>query len=446
MNMSIFSKLKNRLFPAKLVVSPTQQHSTKIRVLVVEFLDASEDDSGRILVEKLQDKKDLEVYYLNEYFDKSFLNLDGKDLFDWYDKGLSILQNAKADVLIWGCREGNKIRLNFQSNNFYECNHNVFTSIMDSLYIPKSFHFSNLETESFLLDLIHGICVSSSSLSHSQKQELLLPIIDNIKLKHHNTVNDQDIYSQNMLGLIYLSYYFDSQDKEIINHIKKTFEQNLSHLDLTQHYILAGCTYYHLGQLLDCAANHLPNNSSTYYKGGIEYYLQAQKYLNKFNFPYPFGAICYRLSNLYFNYWKLKSDTQDLREAIFYLQEAEKIYTQTVFPNFWSNIQENLGYLLSILGNQSNSIDICNLAISRYQNVQKVMSQSSDPIAWAIAQSEIGHIYYLLGKANNNTKFLDSSLKCFQDALCIFENMSSSENLKKTQRSLDKIKQLTRQL
>ena len=50
---------------------------------------------------------------------QSFLNLQGRNFYDFIDHGNKILQSTRADILVWGYEEDGKIRLNFQVKNQY---------------------------------------------------------------------------------------------------------------------------------------------------------------------------------------------------------------------------------------------------------------------------------------------------------------------------------------
>lgn len=157
----------------------------------------------------------------------------------------------------------------------------------------------------------------------------------------------------------------------------------------------------------------------------------GSKYLSKYTYPYDYGYISYKLSKLFFNYWRQKEDIQALRDAVFQLREAEKIYTYALFPEFWAEIQGQLGYLLSLLGSFTKSEDISELAIASYKNRQKVITERRDPLLWAECSENIGDIYYRIGKNKADRAALEEALEHFHDALYIFENAQLSERIKK---------------
>ena len=410
--MALFGAIK-KLFqnPASRsaeTVSPASAVMPRFRVKVIEFSDNVEGSSGEIIARQLATREGIEVSYFDEPFNKSFLNLESRTLFDLIDKGQTILDKTGADVLLWGCREGSRIRLNFQVPSQYEDEELAFVSLMDSLYIPARPEGENYPDA--VINLIYGGLLSSLNAAGAQakvyKRYLLKKIID--RLSKDNSAKTLSIeympYIMNFLGIIYLSYAFDKSDGRDFKIVKSLF---------------------------DTAIKHQDKNPAAYFKGAIEYYRLAQKYLSKYTYPYDYGYISYKLSKLFFNYWRQKEDIQALRDAVFQLREAEKIYTYALFPEFWAEIQGQLGYLLSLLGSFTKSEDISELAIASYKNRQKVITERRDPLLWAECSENIGDIYYRIGKNKADRAALEEALEHFHDALYIFENAQLSERIKK---------------
>lgn len=148
-------------------------------------------------------------------------------------------------------------------------------------------------------------------------------------------------YIMNFLGIIYLSYAFDKSDGRDFKIVKSLFDTAIKHQDLITSPIHLGCIYNHLGQLYDCATRYMDKNPAAYFKGAIEYYRLAQKYLSKYTYPYDYGYISYKLSKLFFNYWRQKEDIQALRDAVFQLREAEKSIPMRCFPNFGPKFRDS---------------------------------------------------------------------------------------------------------
>ncbi len=448
--MFAFDWFKKTFFsplPAPQVEAPTAL-SFRFKIVVIEFADNVESSGGEIIARLLQSKPYLEVSYFSEPFSKSFLTLDSRSLFDFIDKGQSLLEKLRADVLLWGYREGERIRLNFQTARQYDNADGSVISMLDSLYIPAALLQEDALFPQAVGNLIYGALISAVNVmtpeSRIQRRYLLKKIIDS--LSSDNSAKTLSIeympYIMNFLGIIYLSYSRDNSDEKDFKIVKNLFETAIKHQDLIKAPIHLGCIYYHLGQLYDFATQTMLKRPQSYFKGAIGNYRQAQKYLSKYNYPYDYGYISYKLSRLFFNYWRQKEDLQALRDVVAQLREAEKIFTYALFPDFWAEIEGLLGSNLALLGSLTKSEDICELAVASYKNQQKVITEKRDPLAWAQIQQSIGDIYYRLGKNNAEKNLLEEALEYFHDALYIFENMERREEAEKITASIAKTSRL----
>ncbi len=421
--------------------------AVKFKVVVIDFLDNIESTGGENIARMLSTKDGLQVSFFDEPFPKTFLNLDNRSLFDLIDRGQTILERTGADVLVWGYRDNDRIRLNFQTDKQYENEDCAYMSLMDSLFIPALLLERIERFPQAVSNLIYGAVISSlnpgSVPAKIQKRYLLKKIID--QLSKDNSAKSVSLeympYIMNFLGIIYLSYAYDNSEEKDFKITKRLFETAIKHQDLITSPIHLGCIYYHLGQLYDCATRYMEKRPQAYYKGAIEYYRQAQRYLSKYTYPYDYGYISYRLSHLFFNYWKQKEDLQALRDAVFQLRETEKIYTYALFPNFWAVIQGELGHMLGLLGNMTKSGDISELAVSCYRNQQKVITERRDPLTWARSQENIGEIFYRLGQNSADRSYLEEALECLHDALYIFENAGDNEEINKIMTSIARTNQ-----
>lgn len=450
--MQLLELLKNTFLQPRPVPSEelTAEAALRInfKIVVAEFADNVESIGGETITRVLRSQEGLSVIYFNEPFNKSFLNLESRTLFDLIDKGQTIIEKTRADVLVWGYREGDKIRLNFQNNLQYEKGDCAFVSLLDSLYLPAEI-FENAEKfPPSITNLIYGAVISALNTPAKeqkiQKRYLLKKTI--AKLSNDNSAKSLSIdylpYIMNFLGIIYLSFSAESETDKDFKIVQNLFETAIKHQDLIKSPIHLGCIYYHLGQLYECAAEHMQKRPSAYYKGAISYYRQAQKYLSKYNYPYDYGFISYKLAHLFYNYWRQKDDIQALRDAVFNLRETEKIFTYALFPEFWATIQGELGHILSLLGSLTNSEDISGLAISCFKNQQKVITERREPLEWAQIQERIGEIYYRLGKNTEDKGSLEEALEYFHDALYIFENMELEEDSKRLTISISRTSSL----
>ena len=193
-------------------LSETGGLGIKFKVVVVEFAENVESSAGEVLTALLRTQDYLDVQYFNEPFAKSFLNLEGRTFFDFIDKGLAILDKTNADVVVWGYREDNKIRLNFQTSSQYEKNNTSLVSLLDSLYLPVSL-FDNVATfPNSVLNLILGAIISSLNAVNKQvliqQKYILRKIIKTLSADDSakNMTLEFLPYIMNFLAIIYLTF------------------------------------------------------------------------------------------------------------------------------------------------------------------------------------------------------------------------------------------------
>ena len=428
----------------------TEEEALRINfnVVVVEFAENIESTSGEILAALLRQQPYLTVNYFNEPFNKSFLNLEGRTFFDLIDKGQTILDKTGADVLIWGYREHDKIRLNFQTAAQYERDNPSFLSLLDSLYLPASLFDRGEVFPPSILSLICGAVLAALNTADKQREiqqkYLLKKIIRD--LSRNNSAQNLELgylpYVMNFLALIYLSYCRRSNTDKELKVVNNLLETAVKHQDLIKNPLHLGCIYNRFGQLHDIAVKNLKNNPDKHFKKAIGSYQRAQKYLGKYVYPYDYGFISYKLSGLLYDYWRQKEDLQALRDSVFNLREAEKIFTYTLFPEFWADIEGELGHRLNVLSSLTNNNAIAEMAINAYKNRQKIITEKRDPFDWAGTQENIGNIYYRLGRNTDDKTMLEESLEYFHDALYIFENMELSDNARRLTTSIAKASDL----
>lgn len=415
------------------------------RITVVAFEDKCNLNCGLRFVELLKRNTMFDVQFFGEPFPKGFLNLQGRNFFDFIDRGNKILKNTKSDILIWGYEENGKIRLNFQIPDQYTIPNLLSFSLLDSLFIPLNFFIDPENFSKSLLLLIYGIIISAiNPITNDQIKYKPLLLNDIIALLAEDE-NPKDIsrefmpYIMNMLGKIYLYNALNELNNQNIKIIENLFETALKNIQFMRFPIYYGGVFNNLGQLYESVYHQNRPDNFEFLKKAIKHYQEAKKYLNK-NYPYDYGLISYRLSGLYFAYWKHTTDLQALRDAVSQLREAEKVYSFTQFPQFWCHIEGLLGYYLTSLGMTTKSNDVMQLAINSYKLQQQLYEQYMYPFEWAQIQEKIGHIFYLLGKQNDDDNFMLEARNYFNSSLNVYQELKLKSEVKQVNQRLAKIK------
>ncbi len=416
-----------------------------LKIVVVDFSEYGNFGFGKGVFRLLQKNTHFNVRFFDEPFDKSFLNLHGRNFFDLVDFGNTLLQKLNADVIIWGYQDNENIRLNFQTANAYSDWENVSCSILESLFIPAEL----LEHVSFFPEILENIItgIIASSISEQRidlkylKQKLLKEVIAKFNTEGPTDSHKlmQSPYIMNIAGLIYLQYLQKDLNQKSIDMIKELLNNALSYKNQIMQNVHIGCIYKNFGQLYETALKQDIGNYWVLFKEAISNYRTAQKYLDHYNCPYDFAMISFKLSQLYFRYWKFTNDIQALRDAVFFLREAEKTFNQISFPELWSKIEGYLGFYLSLLGLFSKSNEISKLAIKSYKNKQTVYRKELYPVMWAKIQENIANVYYNMGKnARDNTAFA-SAIDYYKSALKVYENKKMHNEISTVNTSMDKV-------
>ncbi len=423
----------------------------KFRIAVVDFYDRIDGNSGQRLTELLQNAEGLETVNLKADFDLSFLNFESRNFFDLIDHGQNLLEKSGADVLVWGYRSADRLRLNFQTPRQYEKENGSFVCLLDSMYLPAD-TLTDKEFPQPLLDLLTGTIISATGRQEKEfkvyKKYLLKKIIARIsKIDSAKSLGLEYMpYIMNQLGLIYMTAAAESKNEQDFKIINNLFETALKYQKQILEPTHLGCIYLHIGQLNDYASVYMDKRPSLYFRAAISRYRQAQKYFGKYSYPYDYGHICYKLSGLYYNYWKQTEDLQALRDSVSQLRECERIFTQGQFPAFWGHIEGSLGYLLHNLGHRTQSPDICRLAVAAYRNQQKIVTENRQPLFWARIQQKIAETHYMEGKISANREALEEALACYHDALYIFETARRAQPAAETRTGIAKTRQILSEL
>lgn len=438
--------------PANQAVQTVVPEEIKFKIVIVDFYDRSNSDGAKNLTDLLSPAQGLEVCCLSPDFDLSFLNFESRNFFDLIERGQNILKQTKADVLVWGYRQDDYIRLNFQTTEQYQDNEDSFVGLLDCMYIPAESLNTGTNLSSALLDLLTGTVIAAVNCNSNEariyKKFLLKKIIGRLsQIDSAKSLGLEHMpYIMNQLGLIYMSVAAANGNEADFKTISNLFETALKYQKQILDPTHLGCIYLHMGQLNDCASVYMKKRLPFYFRSAIYNYQMAQKYFGKYTYPYDHGHICYKLSGLYYNYWKQSEDLQALRDSVSQLRECEKIFSQAQFPDFWGHIQGNLGYLLHNLAHITKNVEICRVAVNAYKNEQKVFTENRQPLFWAKIQQKIAEIYYLEGKLSDNPEALEEALSCFHDALYIFETSKKETAVTQVNNLIAKTRQLLGEL
>ncbi len=430
----------------KAIAKPDVSH-IDFKVLVVEFVDGVEFERGKNLAVNLMNKDGLEVIYYDEPLAKPNLKFQQNNINDIRERGQLLLEEENADVVIWGMKFEDKVQLIFQSDYNQDGDENVI-SVLDRLVIPSRMFDSVEDFPKDILDIIYGAIVATPKVldgEHRQrKEELLKSAIRKIAKSKRNEAIPVDCMSSimMMLGIVYHSFVSNNDNLKELSYAKdmlysvvknKTFIKN--EIDLAQ-------LYYHIGAIYNKELLLSTDEVGDKYRKSIEFYRLSLEYYDRNIVSFEYGLILCKMANLLYKYWKVKQDSQLIRDAISYYREAEDLFGHAQYPIIWANIQGRLAELLDVLGARMKSDKISNLAIDCYRNEQSIKSESRYPNLWADIQNNIGLILFRNAKITGTVEKIQEAEECFKDALYVFEQSNNEDGVKRTNRNLARINSL----
>lgn len=434
-----FTELKN-LFSHSKEKNP---YTGLFKVAVVDFLTVNDLNCAEHFVQVLAQNPMFEPILIKENFAKSFLNFQGRNFFEFIDKGNKVLRQTNSDVVIWGYEEDGKIRLNIQTPNQYNIPNPPSFSLLDSLFLPLSYLNDIKKFSPSMALIISGIIVAGTTPVTNLQKKYQAQILQDIIRKLSKDTSPKDIsrefmpYIMNILGKLYMLSNLKNlttNDVKIISGLFETALKNKQYMRLPIYY---GIIYANLGQLYE-QAYAVEQKNPQYLRLAISYYQSAQKNMGR-NYPYDYGQISYHLALLYFEFWKYGADLQALRDAVSNLRDAEKIYVSSQFPRTWCHIEGLLGNYLTALGMRADSAEIMQMSINAYKQQQKLFVLNEYPLQWADIQEKIGNIYYLLGKAHDDDNFMLEAKNYFVSAIDIYKDLKLKDKITAAKRNLEKV-------
>ncbi|MBR3502036.1 MAG: hypothetical protein IKO06_03930 [Alphaproteobacteria bacterium] len=413
------------------------------KVAVVDFLCSNNLDYAKHFYNRFAQNPMFEMVFVKDNFAKSFLNFQGRNFFEFIEKGNKILRQTHSDIVIWGYEEYGKIRLNFQTPNQYNIPNDPTFSLLDSLFLPLNYLTDAKNLPQAVAMIIEGIIVAGTTpvtnLQKKHQAQILSDIIKNLaKDSSPKDISREFMpYIMNMLGKLYLINNLKNLNANDVKIMADLFETALKNKQYMRLPIYYGIIYANMGQLYEQAYMNESKNPQ-YLRLAISYYQSAQKSMGR-NYQYDFGSISYHLGLMHFEFWKYGADLQALRDAVFYLREAEKIYVSSQFPRTWCHIEGLLGNYLTSLGMNADSPEIMQMAINSYKQQQKLYVLNEYPLQWAELQEKIGNVFYLLGKAREDDNFMLEAKNYFNSAIGVYKEMKLKDKIVEAKRNLDKV-------
>lgn len=410
-----------------------------VRVVIMGCDENAPVELKKVLAESFKSMPFLSVIFEDDFALEDLLNPDHKNFFDFFDSGIKALKKHHADVLLRFHSNGTQIRFNFLTPDMYLKHEPPFFSSLFGFYLPASyFQAENLPDQISCL-----ISCTFIALGLKKDARLFETFKELMKILSKNKMPQgiEKRFMPHILSLLAFNYLalrantFHKKDMLLISNLITSAQKSK---DGAYDAVLEGTLLTLAGQMYALAADAKNADSYTFWERASQNTKKALKYFNKYVFPYDYGRLSLVLSKLYFSFFKFSENRQSLRDAVFYMREAENIFTFASFPFLWADIEGNLGNYLMRLSAYAHSKEIAELAVQNYKNRQKVFSKEASPSLWAETEKNIADIYYYLGKDSQNQAYFEKASDHYLDALEVYEDLKETKYIEMLENALEK--------
>jgi len=112
-----------------------------------------------------------------------------------------------------------------------------------------------------------------------------------------------------------------------------------------------------------------------------------------------------------------ESGTARLDQAVVAYREALQEYTRDRVPLNWAATQHNLGRVLTTLGGREWGSEQLEEAVASYREALKELARERVPLKWAATQHSLGNVLAMLGTRESGTARLDQAIVAYREAL-----------------------------
>lgn len=168
----------------------------------------------------------------------------------------------------------------------------------------------------------------------------------------------------------------------------------------------------------------------------IDCYATAQRVLTESAFPQNWAMTQNNLGTVYTDLSSLKDREVNLRLAIEAFNKAARVYTELTFPQDWAGMQSNLGLAFRGLAWVEEREVNLRLAIEAFEKALRVFRESVLSHKWAMAQNNLGAAYSDLSSVEDRKVNLCLAIEAYNKALRVRTESMFPQDWAATQNNL----------
>ena len=174
----------------------------------------------------------------------------------------------------------------------------------------------------------------------------------------------------------------------------------------------------------------------------VAVYRTMAETLSRTTHPNDWALAQARLGSVLTRLGQMGGKTKDFRDAAMAYEQALTVFNQTLHPARWSEVMHQYGTMLTTLGEYMTGTAALEQAVTIFRKCLAARPREILPLFWAQSASGLGVAAFALAKRNNDGALLREAVGCFEGALEVYGAHGQGQALAVLQKNLQRAQRL----
>jgi tetratricopeptide (TPR) repeat protein len=174
----------------------------------------------------------------------------------------------------------------------------------------------------------------------------------------------------------------------------------------------------------------------------VAVYRTMAETLTRIEHPNDWALAQARLGSALHRLGQMEGKPKHYRDAAMAYEQALTVFTQAAYPLRWSDLMHHYGVLLTALGEHMNGTAALEQAVMVFHKALNVRRRDILPLFWAQTASGLGAAAFSLAKRNGDAASLREAVGCFEGALEIYSQLGQGHAIAVLQKNLQRAQRL----
>ncbi|MEK7245988.1 MAG: hypothetical protein AAB223_08210 [Pseudomonadota bacterium] len=204
--------------------------------------------------------------------------------------------------------------------------------------------------------------------------------------------------------------------------------------------LLWGLAQNHLAAVLIALAER--EHSSARLSEAAAAHRTVAETLTRIEYPNDWALAQARMGSTLYRLGQMEGKPKHYRDAAMAYEQALTVFTQAAHPLRWSDLMHHYGVLLTALGEHMTGTAALEQAVMVFRKALNVRRREILPLFWAQTASGLGAAAFALAKRNGDAASLREAVGCFEGALEIYGQHGQGHALAVLQKNLQRAQRL----